>query len=297
MKKALICLMCLVMMCGVICSAAADGNTYAGEILFNGIPWGANVTEAANILSQKNIGFVSGLQSMEGETALNANAVSDPLLLYNWEVIPDFAVSASVVERAAIRNVAAADYTTVAGHEVASAVMLFAYVPENGELRYDDAHTAFYCASYLFSTTSSFMKTAPDVQDDLIGKLSGLYGEPYYAGRDLTFIFGDLYMSDAGKKALFGSADYAGELDTYYGLVQYAAKANDASMLPASHVWRSDESNAYIILTSIEYNGKPSYLGLTYLCADGFDWLAAADALTEPVPAAEPMPNTSVDGL
>lgn len=263
-----------------------SGSTYAGDIQFNHIPWGASITEASDILSAQDIAPLARVSvdypelTAVSEIVLSAHSLCDPLYLINLHEgnleLP------SLIERSAIREIALADISSVAGHDIGSAVLLFAYVPEDGQLVYDDAHTALYCGGYMCDVFNE--DEYREVKDDLLEKLTGIYGDPFYSGNDLSFLFEDVRVTDAGRKMLSEK-----DMKTYSDMVKEFKKKKGYL---TSTVWKSGETNACIVLTTFEM-GIDFMVSLAYLNTDGFDWLAEADALAEPysVPEADDHKN------
>lgn len=292
MKKVWSILLVLALMTAVFTGAMAEGSTYDGEILFNGIPWGATMTEVSDRLAQQDIDFSrwsnrSHQQDEKDDTLyFGARCLCEPLYLNLMSRMPTLLEMTEVVDREAVRHIVyggtSDGFSAVAGHDVQQTVLMFAYVPEDGALVYDDEHTALYCASYAVNYEWNKSK---QTSDDLCEKLTGIYGEPFYEGDDLTFIFGEVRLN-AELAAESGLSNF----DTYYDLVRIVNEY-DADEGQRVTVWKTSEGNVYIILT------EGNEIHLTYLNTDGFEWLAEADALAEPFIQEKNEPNNDVSGL
>lgn len=149
---------CFVMVLLLILGGVASANANHGsEILFRGLPWGISRTEAASSIA--GIDFIS----WTGES-------------YSGCAIDEIITGKSKTFEYSDINIMDTSYLgslLVAGYETDSVNMYYAYIPTNGVLTKTPEDSSLYAAEYTFKP-----ENAAAAGDDLLGKLSSLYGEP-----------------------------------------------------------------------------------------------------------------------
>lgn len=139
------------------------------EILFRDIPWGTSYTEVDSILSDLDIWNLSG-------EAFQTKSIED-IILGDYQGI-DFEYSdINIIANAMNGKIDVAGYTTD------SVELYFAYVPNDGVLNKTEEESALYGAQYVF-----LPRNLKEMSDDLISKLSSLYGEPEDTFNDTDFL-------------------------------------------------------------------------------------------------------------
>ena len=124
----------------------------------------------------------------------------------------------------------------VAGHD-AGAYLWFAY---SGTDLTDESSAIFYAGEYEFQTNDN-----PDgVFADLKAKLTQLYGEPFYAGNNISDAMGEAGVAD---------------IDRYNSDIE--------KMQPEYAVWKSPVNNAVVILKNCLQYGSWPQVKLTYISA------------------------------
>ena len=150
---------------------------------------------------------------------------------------------------------------TVAGYR-AGAYLWFAY-PDN-DLTADNS-AIFYCGEYQFD---SYGETdVLTIFTDLKGKLSQVYGTPYYDGANITDALGDAMVEDPNR--------YNENTELYQA--QYA-------------VWKSSANNATVVLKYFKQHGDWERTFLMYISD-------IADATLSQYISAPGAGNTSLEGL
>lgn len=137
--------------------ALADAPTYDGEILFRGLPWGCSINDA-----------IANIQA--------AGVTSDRVR----EDCDVHAVEYSVSVDSCGFSYAPSDLPTdffVAGHLVEQVAIDAIYGIVDGEISHDRADSRVYCATYYFKDQANIK----DVYDDLVSKLTSMYGTPVEA--------------------------------------------------------------------------------------------------------------------
>lgn len=129
------------------------------EIVFNNISWGTNFTDASEKLSAWNLWNISG----EGYKTCSV----DDILLGDYKGI-DFDYSGINIISHAFNG-----EQEVAGYTTTDIILYFSYLPVEEYLTYEESDTALYGAQYVFKPVN-----LEDMYDDLIRKISEIYGEP-----------------------------------------------------------------------------------------------------------------------
>lgn len=129
------------------------------EILFKDIPWGTNYTEVDRALPELNLWTLTGDAYMTFST--------DEIVLGEYQGI-DFEYSDINIIASAFNG-----ENEVAGYTTSSTSLYFAYVPVDGVLTKTENDSALYGAQYVFTP-----QNLDAMSEDLIEKLSSVYGEP-----------------------------------------------------------------------------------------------------------------------
>ena len=161
MKKVALMIAAVLILCCVPALSEGDGE----PILFRGIEWGssyADISETVELKSlQSNTSGISPtyIRRRTGDD----NAYPDG---YKFTGFAQYADS----EIAAIGE--------IAGYGLYDICLYFVYIPEDGEFIRDEEHAALYCACYkLHNAPSDPEMRHIDSEEDLIAKLSALYGD------------------------------------------------------------------------------------------------------------------------
>ena len=134
--------------------ALADAPTYDGEILFRGLPWGCSIDEAvANIQAAG----VTNDRVRDGE---DVHAI-------------DYSVSVDACGFEYAPSGLPNDFF-VAGHLVEQVVVEAIYGIVDGQISHEREDSRMYCATYYFKDQTNIK----DVYDDLVSKLTSMYGTP-----------------------------------------------------------------------------------------------------------------------
>lgn len=143
------------------------------EITFRDIPWGTSFTEANSMLPDLDLWAING----ESYKTMSI----DDIVLGDYKGL-DFEYSDINIIGFSID-----DEIDVAGYTTSEVNLYFAYIPVNGVLTKTEEDSALYGARYVFEP-----KNLNDMSEDLISKISNLYGEPAKTTYD-TDIFGGKY--------------------------------------------------------------------------------------------------------
>lgn len=176
MNKMLITLIALTLFCS---------TAFADEITFRGIPWGANVQTAIEILGwDDELVRHNETLSQIGKTP----ETDDPLVRYF--VSNEVSEVGYLVYDGKNANDNCGyqygnyyykdDQMIVAGHGVWSIELEFLYGTENGQVIYDQASSEFVKGTYCF------MGKDMSVYDDILDKLKWKYGEPIDSNETIT---------------------------------------------------------------------------------------------------------------
>lgn len=147
-----------VIVSAIIMSAVLTTPVFADEILFRDIPWGSTFPEAEKLTPDiswfsfggATFGRLATLQR-EDYSAVDMNSDNNSAQYMS-------------VEHSNI---------LVAGYKPEDINMFFALVPEGGEIINDASHTSLYAGQYIF-----YPENTQEVGEDLLQKLTSLYGEP-----------------------------------------------------------------------------------------------------------------------
>lgn len=143
------------------------------EITFQDISWGESFTTVDEKMSNLN------LMNISGESFMTMSV--DEITLGDYKGI-DFEYSdINIVGSALNKEIEVAGYTT------SEVQLFFAYVPVDGVLTKTENDSSFYGARYTFEP-----QDLNKMKDDLVTKLSSLYGEPAKTTKD-TDIFENEY--------------------------------------------------------------------------------------------------------
>ena len=135
----------------------------------------------------------------------------------------------------------------VAGYE-ADIKLWFVYPVTDGIVMNNEADAVFYAGSYEFPSWNDVVS----IHTDLKGKLTTLYGNPFYAGDDLSVPMGELALNENAMNWYNSDAD----------------KFN-----PEYTVWKSSANSGYAVLAYWRDSNVNEYkLKLTYIseCADEY---------------------------
>lgn len=149
----------------------------------------------------------------------------------------------------------------VAGHE-ADVCMWFAYPATSNT---DDNNAIFYAGEYEFDVQDD-----PDgVFADLKNKLSQVYGDPFYAGNDISAVMGEPGVEDMER--------YNNDIALYQ---------------PEFAVWKSSVDNSAVVLKNFNQYGDWMRVKLCYISDVADETFAQLSAMTP-----EATVNDSLDGL
>ena len=123
----------------------------------------------------------------------------------------------------------------VAGHH-AGTYLWFVYPDSNLT---DENNAVFYAGDYEFDTYDS---DARSIFEDLKGKLSQLYGEPFYAGNNISVAMGEIVPDEIDR--------YNNDLERYQ---------------PEYVVWKSSANNATVVLKFFKQHGDWERTLLSYI--------------------------------
>lgn len=138
-----------------------QSSSNTGQILFRDIPWETSCDQAAAILEAEDI-EMNGPRETDMWSYVDDFMYKDSSELYESEIGCYLYASLQMEDK------------PVAGYPVDQMHLYFAYLPgEDGLLLRDDQHTALLYAEYKLE-----IKDAATAYDDLIAKLTTLYGEP-----------------------------------------------------------------------------------------------------------------------
>lgn len=154
---------------GTIAILSVSSSALADEILFRNIPWGSTATEAKQIASDIT------WMSFGGATFGRLDT-----LRYEDYSVTDINSDNNSVEYTAITH----DDLEVAGYKPEDIQMYFSLVPDDKKIIKDDEHTALYAGQYKF-----YPQNIESVSDDLLEKLTGLYGEPKKLQSEYEFLY------------------------------------------------------------------------------------------------------------
>lgn len=129
------------------------------EIIFNDIPWNTAFPDVSEKLSAWDLWNISG----EGYKTCSV----DDILLGDYKGI-DFDYSGINIISHAFNG-----EQEVAGYTTTDIILYFSYLPVEEYLTYEESDTALYGAQYVFKPVN-----LQDMYDDLIHKISEIYGEP-----------------------------------------------------------------------------------------------------------------------
>lgn len=129
------------------------------EIIFKDIPWGTSYTEVDRILPELN------MMSMNGESFRTFS--TDEIVLGDYQGIDFEYNDINIV------GICSNDEIEVAGYTTSDVSLYFAYIPVDGILTKTENDSALYGAQYVF-----IPQNLDEMSNDLIEKLSSVYGEP-----------------------------------------------------------------------------------------------------------------------
>lgn len=271
MKKVLALLLVLALMPCI--AFAEEGNLYDGEITFMGFAYGATrqeVTKKINGNTKHDWGF---FPAQDGETyaAYTRELVDEMTMVDN----SSFGRKEDNGQKYTIRDIAySGDAYNVAGYDVKSVVLYFAYPNDGTQVNRSADDAVFYAGQYVFDGNKYPIGEA--MFDDLKGKLAAVYGATFSEGSTLDAVFGE---PDWERWK-----EWYGESLTYE---EYLKTCREGSGLKSQYaVWKSAVNDGIIVL---ELNlGYSENIRLTYLWQEGDEVLKASVALEsgdgEPVP-------------
>lgn len=141
----------------ILTRAESTGETV---ILFRDIPWGTSYTDVKEILSDLDLWTLTGDGYRVYPTA---------------EIITDDQMEELQFEQSDINIYAVADNkeVDVAGYTTNNVELFFAYIPVDGVLTKSESDSSLYGARYSID-----VQDLDSAEDDLVKKLTSLYGEP-----------------------------------------------------------------------------------------------------------------------
>ena len=164
-NKSTLIILILVILLIPICSLAESAEEVS--ISFRGIPWGSSYCDIQSILQDGE--HLGKLSSDHYCASVNGYVTGTNETPYSGEELGAFC---SLIG-------SDGNYVPVAGYETVLSEVVFVYVPnENGLIDYNQKNTALIQAMYSIETI------VPNVVfEDLLTKLTSLYGEPVYEKR------------------------------------------------------------------------------------------------------------------
>lgn len=150
--------------------AEKGGDTEKVEITFQNIPWGTDYVTVKNSHSEWELWAISGeaFITPSVDAILEDNDYSGLDFEYN-----DINIIANSF----------AHKIDVAGYVTSDLDLYFAYVPVNGAITGNKADSALYGAKYTFEP-----KNTAKMANDLVSKLTSLYGEPDEVKSDVNWV-------------------------------------------------------------------------------------------------------------
>lgn len=151
-----------ILILSVLLSIAQCSSVYAEyseEILFRNTPWGISFTEADEIFGD------FGIWNLSGEM-MKTKSVDD-IVIGDYEGIRFDNSEINIIANAHNGE------TDVAGYTTSEICLYFAFLPVDGILTKSENDSAMYGAQYTFEP-----KNLNEMSNDLISKLTTLYGEP-----------------------------------------------------------------------------------------------------------------------
>ena len=132
--------------------AHADAKLCDVEIKFRDLEWGCNIDEAVDNIYEEG--------------------------MWNTDIEEDqdvhYLVYSVSVDKSAFQYAPIPDNMFVAGHLVSQVCVEAMYGIVDGKVSKEPVNSKLYKGTYYFETTEN----TQEIYDDLVGKLSGLYGEP-----------------------------------------------------------------------------------------------------------------------
>ncbi len=151
MKK-IICILAVVSLLMTV--AFADSTTYDGEILFRGLPWGCSIDDAVANIQAAGVTNDRVREDQDVHDVDYSFSVDECGFSYSPSNLPnDFFVAGHLVEQVAIDAI---------------------YGIVDGQISRERKDSRMYCATYYFMDQANIN----DVYDDLVTKLTSLYGTP-----------------------------------------------------------------------------------------------------------------------
>lgn len=158
MKKIVTVILALMVLISSGLAAYGEEND---EILFRDIPWGSNPSEVKELLAKENI-------------STTAIASRFPILSFGEELrFYDEFDMVSCDQGCFEGLVLDANGTTVGGHEISSIAFDFIYGVDGETVSFEEDDSRLVKASYTLEPVDKF-----EVYEDLVNKLTSLYGEP-----------------------------------------------------------------------------------------------------------------------
>lgn len=134
--------------------AFADAPTYDGEILFRGLPWGCSINDAVANIQAAGVTNDRVREDCDVHDVDYSFSVDSCGFSYSPSDLPnDFFVAGHLVEQVAIDAI---------------------YGIVDGKISHEREDSRMYCATYYFKDQANIK----DVYDDLVSKLTSMYGTP-----------------------------------------------------------------------------------------------------------------------
>ncbi len=205
----------------------AEGNETDKPITFLDYTFGDSFK---NIRNQTRLFCIDFLY-----TNINSRVVSDAL--YDFGERDDFAQNRKIPSCFFART---SETNKVAGYEVGT-VLWFVYPFKDGIFCSEENEAVFYAGVYEFHSWDDL----PAIKEDIKGKLTVLYGDPYYTGDSLNSIMGDMPLKE---NLMHGYND------------------DNAKFKPEYAVWKSSANDVYAVLSFwYDTNIKEYRLKLAYV--------------------------------
>lgn len=142
----------VVALLSLVSVAFADAPTYDGEILFRGLPWGCSINDAVENIQSAGVTYDRVREDQDVHGIDYSFSVDDCGFSYAPSNLPsDFFVAGHLVEQVAVDAI---------------------YGITDGKISRERGDSRIYCGTYYFKSQENIK----DVYDDLVSKLTSLYG-------------------------------------------------------------------------------------------------------------------------
>ncbi len=159
------------LICFLVCFLLATSTAYADEILFRGLKWGINPSEANSTISEMH----PIIQNLISDASLRYPSLARESVLdhsknYLWGNYEYFLQNNAVLRAGAVFDENGA--ATVGGYKLDTMFLYFSYEIEENKIIYDEQSSHFAVAEYNFNIIDG-----DTASKDLVDKLTSLYGE------------------------------------------------------------------------------------------------------------------------